>query len=72
MLSFDERFDSTLLSINATLVALYFSKLPINDIFYALQIACVNNQKVINPTFDDIKKSSFDFYLKSATKSIEF
>ena len=67
VLSAEPNADLQVLGLNAASAALYISDLPIKKSVSGVRIAKIDNQLVVNPPFQDMKKSILDLYV-SGTK----
>lgn len=63
VLSVDSQTDLQVMSLNAASVALYLSDIPIKDPVCGVRIGRIDNNFILNPTNEELKKSTLDLYV---------
>lgn len=63
VLSADADVDLQVISLNAAAAALYLSDIPVNRNVCGVRIGRIDDEFVLNPSLEDLKKSSLDLYL---------
>ncbi len=70
VLSVDNKSDLPLLALNATSAAIMFSDLPFKSAICGVRVAKIENQIVINPTYEDLKKSTLDLFVAGTKEQL--
>lgn len=70
VLSVDRDLDLQVLALNAASAALYISDIPIDKALYSVRIGRIDNEFILNPTFDEMSKSSIDLYVSGDSENI--
>ncbi|MBZ7955184.1 polyribonucleotide nucleotidyltransferase [Campylobacter molothri] len=63
VLSVDSQTDLQVMSLNAASVALYLSDIPIKAPVCGVRIGRIDNNFILNPTNEELKKSTLDLYV---------
>ncbi|MBZ7967084.1 polyribonucleotide nucleotidyltransferase [Campylobacter sp. RM9756] len=63
VLSVDSQTDLQVMSLNAASVALYLSDIPIKAPVCGVRIGHIDNNFILNPTNEELKKSTLDLYV---------
>lgn len=63
VLSVDPQTDLQVMSLNAASVALYLSDIPIKAPVCGVRIGRIDNNFILNPTNEELKKSTLDLYV---------
>lgn len=70
VLSVDKDLDLQVLALNAASVALLVSNLPIDRTINALRIGKIDDEFIVNPTLEQLSKSSIDLYVSGENNNI--
>ncbi len=70
VLSVDKELDLQTLSLNAASIALLISDLPINRAVNAARIGMIDNEFILNPTLEQMNKSSIDLFISGENENI--
>ncbi|NWF66082.1 MAG: polyribonucleotide nucleotidyltransferase [Campylobacterales bacterium] len=70
VLSVDEEADLQQLALNVASAALYVSDIPINHPVNGVRIAKIDNEIVVNPSFNKLSESSLDMFVSGVDKEL--
>lgn len=70
VISYDSKFSPDILSIIGSSAALAISGLPYLDIVAACRVGLINDQFVLNPSFEDLSNSKLDLVLAGTKSSV--
>ncbi len=70
VLSADDENDPDILSIIGASAALHISDIPFNGPIGAVRVGMIDDKFIINPTYDELKKSKIDIVLAATKKGL--
>lgn len=70
VLSCDDETDLQVAALNAASAALYLSDVPVNTPVAGVRVGCIDEEFVINPSNEELKKSTLDLYVAGTQKEL--